>query len=82
LNIDGQETSGIIDVNKKFREQDLALLLANSEQAMEETRQAFGIPDMPPPEVEEEIAETNKTKRKKKSELELEPEPAYSYDNE
>jgi recombination protein RecA len=82
LNIDGQETSGVIDVNKKFREQDLGLLLANSPQAMEETRRAFSIPDMPPPEIEQEIAETNKTKRKKKSELDLEPEAAYSYDNE
>ena len=83
LNVDGEDIKGVIDTEKKFREQDLALLLRNSTQAREEIRKAFGIPDMPPPEVEKEIAEMNKVRRKKKSELEVdEPEPLYTHDNE
>jgi hypothetical protein len=38
---------------------------------------------MPPPEIEKEIAEVNKTRRKKKSELEVDqPEQKHSYDDE
>jgi hypothetical protein len=82
LDVEGEQIRGVIDTEKKFREQDLALLLRNSPQAREEIRKAFGIPDMPAPEVEKEIAELNKTRRKKKSELEVEPEPAYTHDDE
>lgn len=74
INIEGQETVGTIDVGKKFRETDLGYLIMNSPQAKETIRQAFGIPDMPPPEIEEQIEKTNKTKRKRKSELELDTE--------
>jgi len=65
---------GVIDTEKKFREQDLALLIKSSPQAREKIREAFGIPDMPTAEVEAAIAETNKVRRKKKSDLEIEVE--------
>jgi hypothetical protein len=77
----GEPIRGVIDPDKKYREQDLGLLINNSHQAKEEIRQAFSIPDMPPPEVEKEIAEVNKTRRKKKSELDVDqPETQHSYD--
>jgi hypothetical protein len=44
-------------------------------------RAAFGIPDMPPPEIEEEIEKTNKTKRKRKSELEVDEPLSYTSDD-
>ena len=78
----GEQTQGVIDTQKKFREQDLAMLIKNSTPAKELIRAAFGIPDMPAPEVQEEIEKTNKTRRKRKSELEVEPEPLYTHDNE
>jgi RecA/RadA recombinase len=70
LNTAEGQVGGIIDTEKKFRETDLAYLIMNSPQAKEEIRAAFSIPDMPPPEVEKEIAEVNKTRRKKKTDLE------------
>jgi len=84
INVDGTETPGIIDTEKKFREQDLAYLLQHSSEAKEEIRKAFGIPDMPTQEVQEEIAAVNKTRRKKKSELELDTDTKtdYIYSNE
>jgi RecA/RadA recombinase len=84
LEADGEPIKGVIDTEKKFREQDLALLIKNSHQAKEKVREAFGIPDMPAPEVEAAIAETNKTRRKKKSDLEIEVENSkeYTYLNE
>jgi RecA/RadA recombinase len=84
LDIEGNDTALAIDTEKKFREQDLAVLIMNSPQAKELIRNAFGIPDMPTPEIEEAIAETNKTKRKRKSELEEEVDKkiAYDYSNE
>jgi hypothetical protein len=81
INIEGVDTPGVIDVAKKFREQDLALLIRYSVQAKEMIRAAFGIPDMPPPEVEEEIEKTNKTKRKRKSELEVDEPLSYTSDD-
>ena len=84
LETEGEPAKGLIDTEKKFREQDLALLIKNSVQAKEKIREAFGIPDMPAPEVEAAIAETNKTRRKKKSDLEIEVENSkeYTYLNE
>ena len=81
--VEGQSaTLGIIDTEKKFREQDLAFLIKNSPEAKETIRAAFGIPDMPAPEVQQEIEQTNKTRRKKKSELEVEPAPLQVHDYE
>ncbi len=74
LDIEGGQQRGVIDTEKKFRETDLGYLISNSPQAKEKIREAFGIPDMPAPEIAEEIEKTNKTKRKRKSELELETE--------
>jgi RecA/RadA recombinase len=71
INADGQETVGVIDPGKKFRESELGYMLMHSPAAKETIRDAFAIPDMPTPEIEEEIQKTNKTKRKRKSELEL-----------
>jgi recombination protein RecA len=78
----GEKQYGVIDTEKKYREQELGFVLKNSPQAKEMIRQAFGVPDMPPPEIEQAIAETNKTKRKKKSELELEEPADRNYRNE
>ena len=74
IDVEGQQTAGIIDTSKKFRESDLGFLIKNSLQAKELIRTAFGIPDMPPPEIEQAIENTNKTKRKRKSDLELDTE--------
>jgi hypothetical protein len=84
IDVEGQETKGMIDTEKKFREQDLAFLIKHSHAAKEKIREAFGIPDMPTQEIQQEIAETNKTRRKKKSELELtvENKTTYEYANE
>jgi recombination protein RecA len=79
LDIEGQPTAGIIDTEEKFREQDLALLIKNSGGAKEMIRQAFGVPDMPAPEIEQEIIKTNKTKRKRASELEQEVDAKYAH---
>lgn len=70
VNVDGSENKSDIDTDKKYREQDLGYLIANSSVAREIVRQAFSIPDMPTRETEEEIAKTNKSKRKRTSELE------------
>lgn len=78
----GEMQFGVIDTDKKYREQELGFVIQNSAQAKEMIRHAFGIPDMPPPEIEKEIAETNKTKRKKKSELDLDEQSDRHYDNE
>jgi hypothetical protein len=78
----GEKQYGVIDTEKKYREQELGFVLKNSPQAKEMIRQAFGVPDMPPPEIEQAIAETNKTKRKKKSELELDEQSDRNYRNE
>jgi hypothetical protein len=80
LETENEPIKGVIDTEKKFREQDLALLIKSSAQAKEKIREAFGIPDMPPPEVEAAIAETNKARRKKKSDLEVEVENKTTYD--
>jgi hypothetical protein len=84
IDVEGSEPiRGKIDPDKKYREQELGMLIKSSPEAKEEIRMAFGIPDMPPPEVEQEIAEVNKTRRKKKSELDVDqPEQQYSHDNE
>jgi RecA/RadA recombinase len=84
IRADGQETVGVIDSSKKFRESELGYMLMHSPAAQETIREAFAIPDMPPPEIEEEIQKTNKTKRKRKSELELDdPQEQYTTeDNE
>jgi hypothetical protein len=82
LDIEGQPTAGIIDTEKKFREQDLALLIKNSGGAKEMIRQAFGVPDRPAPEIEQEIVKTNKTKRKRASELEEAVDAKYAYSEE
>lgn len=71
LNVDGEAQEGTIDTDKKFREAELAYLLANSSDAKEHVRKAFAIPDMPSEEIIEEINTTNKARRKKKSELEV-----------
>jgi hypothetical protein len=75
LDVEGEQIRGTIDPAKKFRETDLAMLVRGSEEAKEMCRTAFGIPDMPTVEVQEEIEKVNKTRKKKKSELELEDEP-------
>jgi RecA/RadA recombinase len=75
---DGEKKYGVIDTDKKYREQELGFAIKNSPAAKELIRQAFGIPDMPPPEVEKEIMETNKTKRKRKSELEQSEEQQFN----
>jgi recombination protein RecA len=62
--------AGEISVDKKFRESELGFVLMHSHEAKEMVRQAFSIPDMPPPEIEQEIEKVNKTKRKRASELE------------
>jgi hypothetical protein len=53
---------------------ELGVVLMNSPQAKELIRQAFGIPDMPAPEVASVIEEKNKARRKKKSQLEMDTE--------
>lgn len=73
LDIDGEQQTAKIDTDKKFREQDLGFVIKNSSEAKEIVRKAFGIPDMPAPELEMEIEKINKTKRKRVSELEVEP---------
>jgi RecA/RadA recombinase len=78
IDVEGQQTAGVIDTEKKFREQDLAFLINNSHGAKEIVRHAFSIPDMPTPEVAEEIAKTNKGRRKKVSELEMAVEAQYT----
>ena len=80
LNVEGETTSNIIDTSKKFREQELGYVLANSHEAKELIRQAFGIPDMPSQEIAKEIEKNNKTKRKRTSELELDAENQYGND--
>jgi RecA/RadA recombinase len=67
----GEKITKDIDKDKKYREDELAQVIMGSPDAREITRQAFGIPDMPSPAVEEEIAKTNKTKRKRVSELDV-----------
>lgn len=74
INVEGEEKWGKIDTDKKFRETDLGYLIMNSPQAKETIRQAFGIPDMPSREIEEQIEKTNKTKRRRKTDLELDVE--------
>ena len=69
LNIDGQVQEHVIDNTKKYRETELGYVIANSPEAKEIIREAYAIPDMPSPEIEKEIAATNKKKRPKKSEL-------------
>ena len=81
LDIDGEQQTAKIDTDKKFREQDLGFVIKNSSEAKEIVRKAFGIPDMPAPEIETEIEKINKTKRKRVSELEVENLPSVeSYD--
>ena len=72
LDVEGEKTTFKIDTDKKFREQELGMIISSSHQAKEIVRAAFTIPDMPTPEVEEEIKKINKTKRKRASELEVE----------
>jgi hypothetical protein len=74
INVDGEVQEGVIDTEKKFRESELAYLLANSVEGKEVARKAFSIPDMPSAEVIEEIDNTNKARRKRKSELEVDGE--------
>jgi recombination protein RecA len=73
IDVEGEQQTHKIDTEKKFREQDLGFVIQNSSAARELVRKAFGIPDMPAPELEMEIEKVNKTKRKKVSELEVEP---------
>jgi recombination protein RecA len=73
IDIEGELQTLNIDTEKKFREQDLGFVIKSSSEAKEIIRKAFGIPDMPAPELEMEIEKTNKTKRKRVSELEIEP---------
>jgi hypothetical protein len=78
LDIEGEISEGIIDTTKKFREQELGLLISRSPAAKELVRQAFSIPDMPTPEIAEEIEKINRTRRKRKSELELDEPQQYT----
>jgi RecA/RadA recombinase len=73
LDIEGEQQTLNIDTEKKFREQDLGFVIKNSSEAKEIIRKAFGIPDMPDPQLEMEIEKVNKTRRKRVSELEVEP---------
>jgi hypothetical protein len=70
LVVEGEQQTGTIATDKKFRETELGFMISNSPEAKEIIRKAFGIPDMPSREDEEMIEKVNKTKRKRASELE------------
>lgn len=70
----GGVEEGTIKHEENYKMEKLANFISNSHEAKEAIRAAFGIPDMPTPEVEEEIAKVNKNRRKRKSELEPEEE--------
>lgn len=63
---DGKFITAKIDTEKKFREPELAVVIANSPQAKEIIRKEFEIPDLPAAEVVEEIEQENKKKRARK----------------
>jgi recombination protein RecA len=74
ITVDGVPTEVEIDTTKKFRDAELAMVIANSEGAKEIVRKAFGIPDMPDAQTTAQIEAKNKSKRKKKAELEADLE--------
>jgi recombination protein RecA len=74
ITVDGQPTEVEIDPAKKYRDKELGFLIANSPEAKEICRKAFGIPDVPDEQTTKAIEAKNKSKRKKKSELEAELE--------
>ena len=61
----GEKIEGELRNKDNYREEDLARNLQGSPDGQEIVRHAFGIPDMPTLEAEEEIAKVNKSKRKK-----------------
>ena len=66
--IDKDGTEKVIDITKKYRDQELAQIIYGSVPAKELIRQNFKIPDLPPTEVVKAIEEENKMKRGKKKE--------------
>lgn len=64
---DGVQVNSTIDPEQAFREDELAVVLANSPEACDLIRRDFGIPDLPPPEVVEQIEKERKSKRAKKA---------------
>lgn len=68
----GEQQKLIIDTEKAFREAELASILANSPQGCDLIRANFGLPELPAPEVVEEVEKERKIKRKKKASLESE----------
>ncbi|WP_394998906.1 hypothetical protein, partial [Acinetobacter sp.] len=62
----GGYKTAFIDTEKKFREPELAIIVANSTQAKELIRKEFEIPDLPPAEIIAEIEADNKKKRARK----------------
>lgn len=78
INADGSKIEGEIDPSKKYRENELGYIIANSADARECIRKAFSIPEMPTDEVQKEIEIVNKSKRKKKSELEVDNDGGFA----
>ena len=63
---DGTYQTAMIDTSQKFRESDLAVIIANSPAAKEIIRKEFEIPDLPSKEAIKEIEDDNKKKRSRK----------------
>lgn len=70
-------TPVLISTEKSYRERELAQIISESAEAREIIRKAFGIPDMPPPSVVEQVEKENKVKRKRSKKI-LEEEDADS----
>lgn len=63
---DGSYQTAVIDTAQKYRESEMAVIIANSTEAKEIIRKEFGIPDLPSAEVVQEIEKENKKKRGRK----------------
>lgn len=63
---DGETQEGEISLEKGFRDYELGLLIKNSNDAKEAIRKAFGIPDLPPQPVQQEIDSYRQAKRKER----------------
>lgn len=61
---EGKDAEALIDVNKRMRKAELGYLISQSHDAKEEIRKAFGIPDLPAPEILEKIKKENSKRRK------------------
>jgi recombination protein RecA len=67
ITLDGQ--TGVINTEQSYNEENMGKIIAASPQAKELIRKVFGIPDLPPDSVIQEIEEERLTKRKKRKTL-------------